>query len=91
MNMDRKSRSLMGGAALAALLILPSLSGHASARHAPPPPPAAPAAAPAAPAAPANVDWVRWPVKSYSTNAVKLEDIVGTLTVNLGQPGEDVA
>jgi len=89
MNMDGKSRSLMGGAALAALLILPSLSGHAAAKHtAPPAPPAAPVAAPAPPAAPAgNGDWVRWPVKSYATNALKLENIVGTLTVDVKDSG----
>jgi hypothetical protein len=84
-------KSLMGGAALAALLILPSLSGHAATRHAPPAPPApaAPAAAPSAPAAPAapGTDWVRWPVKSYATGSLKMKDIVGTLTVDVKDSG----
>ena len=74
------TKSLMAGAALAALLILPSLSGHAA--------PAAPAAAPAPPAAPAgDANWVRWPVKSYATNAVKLKNVVGTLTVDVKDSG----
>jgi hypothetical protein len=80
------TRSLMGGAALAALLILPSLSGHAASRHAPPAPPA-PVAAPVPPAPPADPNWVRWPVKSYATTAVKLKNIVGTLTVDVTDNG----
>lgn len=91
MTSDRKMKSLMGGAALAALLILPSMSGHASERHhAPPAPPAPPAATaqPAQPAAPAQSgDWVRWPVKTYNTGSLKVEDLVGTLTVDVKDGG----
>jgi len=153
MTMDRKSRSLMGGAALAALLILPSLTDSGWAQESPtngaapadsatqPDRPvisdaqkaaireqareqareqvkamhvqieaakaqaraaaeaareqgremrqlSARAALAAPPAGLANGgDWVRWPAKSYSTNAVKLEDIVGTLTIDVKDSG----
>ncbi len=92
MTSDRKMKSLMGGAALAALLILPSMSGHASeTRHhaTPPAAPAAPAAAaqPAPPAPQQSGDWVRWPVKTYNTNALKVEDLVGTLTIDVKDSG----
>lgn len=90
MQTDRRLKSLMGGAAIAALLILPSM--HAEAKHmnpppAPPTPPAA-TAAPAAPTAPAgSVDWVRWPVKTYNTSTLKVEDLVGTLTIDVKDNG----
>ncbi len=88
MTSDRKMKSLMGGAALAALLILPSMSGHASeTRHhaTPPAAPAAPEATaqPAPPAPPQTGDWVRWPVKSYNAGSLKVEDLVGTLTIDI--------
>ena len=39
------------------------------------------------PACAANGDWVVWPTKSFDANAVKLEDIVGSLTVNVRNGG----
>ncbi|HTQ12597.1 MAG TPA: DUF2807 domain-containing protein [Rhizomicrobium sp.] len=90
-----KTKSLMGGAALAALLIVPTM-GHAddlqlasNTRHAPAPPaPMAPVAPPAQPAPPpAGSNWVRWPVKSYDTSALRVEDMVGTLTVDVKDSG----
>jgi hypothetical protein len=84
MNTGRKSRAVMGGAAVAALLILPSLSGHAQDMRIA----AAPAAAPAPPAPPATSgDWVRWPVKSYATASLKVENLVGTLTIDVKDSG----
>jgi hypothetical protein len=77
-------KSLMGGAALATLLILPSM--HAEAKHVAPPPPPAPPAATVAPAAPVtsdNSNWVRWPAKTYNTSVLRIEDLVGTVTVDV--------
>lgn len=95
--MNTNLKSALKGAAAAAVLIFPSLTSHARERHAAPAAPSAPtapmvAAAPpapsAAPAAPlSGGDWVRWPVKSYSTTALKLEDVVGTLTVDVKDSG----
>jgi hypothetical protein len=59
--MNSRGKSLLGGAAVAALLILP--------------------------AAAANGDWVSWPTKSFNANAVKIEDVVGSLTVNVRNGG----
>src|SRR5438552_5144419 len=59
--MNHRGKSFLGGAAIAALLILP--------------------------AAAANSDWTVWPTKTYSANAVKLTDVVGTLTVNVRNGG----
>jgi hypothetical protein len=59
--MNRKFRSFLGGASVAAVLILP--------------------------AAAANGDWVVWPTRSFSANSVKLEDIVGKLTVDVRNGG----
>ncbi len=59
--MSNRIRSIMGGAAVAALLILP--------------------------AAAAKSGWTVWPTRSYIANAVKLEDIVGSLTVNVRDGG----
>ncbi|HWY15501.1 MAG TPA: DUF2807 domain-containing protein [Rhizomicrobium sp.] len=39
------------------------------------------------PARAANGDWVAWPTKSFDANAVKLEDIVGSVTVNVRNGG----
>ena len=101
MTSDRKMKSLMGGAAIAALLILPSISGHASEmqlaantprHHATPPAPPAPPAAPAMTAQPAqsaaqNGNWVRWPTKTYNAGSLKVEDLVGTLTIDVKDGG----
>jgi hypothetical protein len=42
------------------------------------------------PAAAATSDWTVWPTKSFSANAVKLRDVVGTLTVNVRDGGGPV-
>jgi hypothetical protein len=85
-----RAKSLMGGAALAALLILPSFAGHAqdmqlAARTTTPVAPPAPPAPPAAPAQ--NGDWQRWPARSFSTGALKVDDIVGTITIDVKDGG----
>ncbi|HEY2070935.1 MAG TPA: DUF2807 domain-containing protein [Rhizomicrobium sp.] len=93
--MRGKLGSLMGGAALAALLILPSLTAEAKHMTAPPAPaapasaPPAPVAPPAPPAAPAqaNGDWVRQPVRTFNTTSLKVEDLVGTVTVDVKDSG----
>jgi hypothetical protein len=82
--MVQNPKSLLAGAAVAALLIFPSLvSGPmgAMAGGPPPAPPAAPIAAPAPPPAAANGNWVRWAPRDYNGNSLKLSDIVGTVTI----------
>jgi hypothetical protein len=59
--MANRGKSFLGGAAVAALLILP--------------------------AAAANSDWTVWPTKTFSANALKLRDVVGTLTVDVHDGG----
>lgn len=59
--MSHRGKSFLGGAVLAALVILP--------------------------AAAADGDWSVWPTKTFSGNAVKFSDIVGTLTVNVRDGG----
>jgi hypothetical protein len=59
--MNNRGKSFLGGAAVAALLILP--------------------------AAAARSDWTVWPTKTYSSHAVKLDDIVGSVTVNVRDGG----
>ncbi|MGH6878272.1 MAG: GIN domain-containing protein [Rhizomicrobium sp.] len=59
--LNKKGKSFLGGAAFAAVLILP--------------------------AAAANGGWVVWPTKTYSADAVRLDDIVGKLTVNVRNGG----
>ncbi|HEX3674511.1 MAG TPA: hypothetical protein VHU87_09585, partial [Rhizomicrobium sp.] len=90
MQTARKLKSLMGGAAVAALLILPSLATRADEMvvAANTRAPAAPAAPQAPPAPPANTaQWARWPVKSYDAGALKVDDLVGTLTVDVKDSG----
>ena len=58
--MNRRAKSFLGGAAVAAILILPAA---------------------------ANGDWVVWPTKSYNANAVRLDDIVGRLVINVREGG----
>ncbi|HEY2446267.1 MAG TPA: hypothetical protein VGI20_11070 [Rhizomicrobium sp.] len=55
--MSGRWKSLLGGAAVAALLILP--------------------------AAAASGDWISWPTKTFNANALKIDDVVGSLTVNV--------
>jgi len=59
--MSSRGRSFLGGAAVAAVLILPALAS--------------------------NGDWVVWPTKSYNADAVKLDDLVGSLTVSVRNGG----
>lgn len=59
--MLQKRNSLLTGAAVAALLILP--------------------------AAAANGDWTSWPTKTFNDHSIRLEDIVGTLTVDVRNGG----
>jgi hypothetical protein len=59
--MNKKMRSFLGGAAVAAVLILP--------------------------AAASNGDWVSWPAKNFNADAVRIEDMVGKLTVNVRDGG----
>jgi hypothetical protein len=58
--MNRKLRSFLGGAAVAAVLILPAAAAS---------------------------DWVNWPTRSFSADSVRVEDLVGTLTVNVRNGG----
>jgi hypothetical protein len=92
----RNWKSLMGGAAVAALLILPSLATNAgemvvaanTRAPATPPAPPAPPATPASPAPPANTaQWARWPVKSYDAGALRVDDLVGTLIIDVKDSG----
>ena len=59
--MSNRGKSFLGGAAVAALLVLP--------------------------AGASNSDWTTWPTKSFSANSVRLEDIVGTVTINVRNGG----
>ncbi|MGH6888494.1 MAG: hypothetical protein ACREHF_04755 [Rhizomicrobium sp.] len=59
--MLEKAKSLLGGAMVAALLILPASA--------------------------ANGDWVVWPTKTYQARAIRLENVVGTLTVDVRNGG----
>ena len=59
--MKNRGKSFLGGAAVAALLVLPAMAG--------------------------NGDWTVWPTKTFSAKAVKFDDIVGTLTVNVRNGG----
>jgi hypothetical protein len=97
--MNRNTKSLMIGAATAALLIAPTLGSVDTAFAAHVAPPAAPAAPPAPPAPPtpppsagawraADNSWTRWPVRSYSAGNVKFNDIVGTVIVDVRDGGQ---
>ncbi len=56
----RDNQSLLLGAAVAAMLILPAAAAE---------------------------DWQTWPQKSFSANALKVDDFVGTLVVNVSNGG----
>jgi hypothetical protein len=94
--MNRNTKSLMIGAAAAALLIAPTLGSMDAAFAAHVEQPAGPPAPPAPPAPPspagawraADSSWTRWPVRSYSANNVKFEDIVGTVIVDVRDGGQ---
>jgi hypothetical protein len=59
--MNKKMRSFLGGAAVAAVLIVP--------------------------AAAASGDWISWPAKNFSADNLRVEDLVGKLTVNVRNGG----
>ncbi len=89
----QKLKSLMGGAAVAALLILPSVASRAdemqlaaNTRQAPAAP-AAPVATVTPPAPPQSGNWVRLPIRSYATSSLKVTDLVGTITVDVKDSG----
>lgn len=82
--MHNRVKSLIGGAAVATLLIVPSLAA-----------PQTPPTPPAAPKPPAQVqqhaknygDWVTRGQKSFNVRAVKFDDVVGSITVNVRDNG----
>jgi hypothetical protein len=67
-------RSLLCGAAVAAFVIAPTVSGY-SQTSAPPPP------------RHGSSSWAVAPVRTFSTTSLKAEDIVGTLTVAVRDGG----
>lgn len=87
--MVKNPKSLMAGAAVAALLIFPSLASFTGPMQAMANPPAPPAAAtpPAPPPAAANGNWVRWAPRNYQGKAVEISDVVGTVTIAVRDGG----
>jgi hypothetical protein len=86
--MIKNPKSLLAGAAVAALLIFPSLASLTAPMEAlaNPPAPPPPAAAPAPPAD-ASGNWVRWAPRNYSGNALEISDVVGTVTIAVRDGG----
>jgi hypothetical protein len=84
--MKTNLRSLLCGAAVAALVIAPTVPGFGQTTMAAMPAPPAPPAPPRAPAH-YNGAWTVAPVRSFNTSSVKLEDIIGTLTVAVRDGG----
>jgi hypothetical protein len=92
-------RSLLCGAAVAAFVIAPTLPGFGqttispsagmpAAPSLPAPPPAPPAPPmPPMPHVPHDAGWATAPARSFNANSVRLEDIVGTLTVAVRDNG----
>lgn len=86
--MNRNLRSFFCGAALAAFLIAPTVSGYGQTPPAPAPAPAPHVPAPPVPPhAPSNPGWAVAAVRSYNTSSLKLEDVVGTLVVAVRDTG----
>jgi Putative auto-transporter adhesin, head GIN domain len=88
--MIKNPKSLMAGAAVAALLIFPSLASLNAPMQAmanPPAPPLAPAASPTPPPAATNGNWVRWAPRDYPGNAIDISDVVGTITIAVRDGG----
>jgi hypothetical protein len=82
--MDKQLKSLLGGAAVAALLIMPSLA----APNSPPTPPAPPKQTQVHPMPQQNYgDWVTKPQRSFNVRAIKFNDVVGTITVDVRDNG----
>jgi hypothetical protein len=87
--MTMKLKSILTGAACAAFLILPTLSGLSQVQAGPPGAPPAPPA-PSAPPSwqhPGSGNWTSWPARNYDARSVKLQDIVGTIVVNVRDGG----
>src|SRR5271166_2318531 len=98
--MNRKMKSLLGGAAVAAFLIAPTVPGFSQtnspqvviAVNGPPAPPAPsmphmPSPPPMPPAPPAHGGWMTAPTRTFNTTSVKLEDVVGTVNVKVRDSG----
>jgi hypothetical protein len=75
---------ILTGAAVAAMLILPTLA-HAGPRALPAPPPAPPA--PGVHFIADSGSWVKGTAKSYNVHTVRVEDVVGTLNVKVTSSG----
>ncbi len=85
--MSLNLRSILAGGACAGFLLLPSLAGldqvqadnfaaAAPAPPAPPPPPQHPGG-----------NWANWPARNYDARSVKMDDIVGTVIVDVRNGG----
>lgn len=88
--MNRKIKSLFCGAAVAAFVIAPTVSGFGQQARMPhaPAAPAAPAAPSATPAIPhGGSDWSTVQVRTFNAQRVKLEDVVGTIIVAVRDGG----
>lgn len=96
--MNRKMKSLLGGAAVAAFVIAPSLASFGQTTLSPaasstPAPPSLPSPPPAPPAPPATPAWTRhgnWavaPVRSFTASSIKLDDVVGNVVVKVRDGG----
>lgn len=83
--MKRNFSSLVCGAAVAGLLIAPTVSSYG--QSAPPRPPAAPAAPHLPPAPPMPAGWTTAPARNFNANSVKIEDIVGNIVVDVRDSG----
>jgi hypothetical protein len=90
--MNSNTRSLLIGAAAAALMISPTFTSMVPADAANTAAPVAPPA-PAAPPAPQTVvadednGWTREPVRTFNAGDVKFDDIVGMIIVNVANSG----
>ncbi|HEY1837464.1 MAG: DUF2807 domain-containing protein [Rhizomicrobium sp.] len=82
--MIKNPKSLMAGAAVAALLIFPSLATFTAPMQALADTSAATAAPP--PAA-TNGNWVRWAPHNYNASTLRISDVVGTVTVAVRDGG----
>lgn len=95
--MNRNMKSILGGAAVAAFVISPSVSGFSqtngtqavAALDAPPPPPLPPAPhMPAISPAPShNPDWTTAPARNFNTTSLKLDDVVGNVIIAVRDRG----
>ena len=87
--MTGKLKSLLSGAALAGLLVIPTLPSSALGADGPPPAPAAPPAPPAPPPPPMphGGDFTHWGLRSFPGQELKVDDLVGTLIVTVSNGG----